>query len=273
MLRLTYDDTWPESWKLTHRYDEIEIWGSRCNLGYAYQYRIRHYWSMRSIQELVPAGAAILDVAAAGGNFTLPLAEMGYHLTWNDLRSDLAEMVRRKSQFGFVEFAPGNIFELAQLWEGRFDAVLAAEVIEHVAHPERFLQCLAATLKPGGRLFLTTPNGKYFRNNLPRFSDCPDPQVFESVQFRPDADGHIFLLDCDECRMMAAQAGLEVERMALMANPLTWGHVKLGYLLPYLPSTFVMAVEHGTRRLPRFARERIHFQMAAVLRKPSRKTL
>ena len=81
MLRLPRDESWPESWKLSQFYDELEIGNSRQNLGYSCQYKIRYQWSLRSIQELVPPGGAILDVAGGGGNFTLPLAEMGYHST------------------------------------------------------------------------------------------------------------------------------------------------------------------------------------------------
>lgn len=270
MNRLAYDDSWPESWKLRHLYDELELWGSRNNLGYVYQYRIRHGWSIRSIEELVPAGSEILDVAAAGGNFTLPLAEKGYRVTWNDLRADLVAMVKQKYESGHVEFAPGNIFDLATQWVGRFDAVLAAEVIEHVAHPDEFLACLAEALKPGGRLFLTTPNGAYFRNGLPRFSDCSDPTLFESVQFKPNSDGHIFLLYCDEIESLAGRAGLSVEHIAVTTNPLTRGHVKLGHLLTYLPESLVLRIEEATRKLPRVLRDKLHCQTMAILRKPDR---
>jgi 2-polyprenyl-3-methyl-5-hydroxy-6-metoxy-1,4-benzoquinol methylase len=272
MRRLTYDETWPESWKLTHFYDELELWGSRRDLGYTYQYRIRHEWSLRTIEELIPAGGAILDVAAAGGNFTLPLAERGYRVTWNDLRTELAELVKRKYESGHVEFAPGNIFELADHWAARFDAVLALEIIEHVAHPDQFLACMSSMLKPGGRLYVSTPNGRYFRNNLPRFSDCPDPSAYEAVQFKPNSDGHIFLLDGDELSAMASGAGLEVEKLLLMTNPLTRGHVKLGRFLPFLPAALVWGVEHGTRKLPHTLRERLLCQMVAILRKPEEST-
>lgn len=268
MLRLAYEETWPESWKLTYIYDELELWGSRKDLGYTYQYRIRHDWSLHTIEKLIPAGGSVLDVAGAGGNFTLPLAEKGYRVIWNDLRSDLAGMVKQKYEFGEVEFSPGNVFELSKQWSGRFDAVLAAEIVEHVAHPDQFLACLAEVLKPGGRLILTTPNGRYFRFHNPRFSECADPSVFESVQFKPNSDGHIFLLDGHECRMLASRAGLQVESIALMTNPLTRGHVKLGRLLPYLPATFVSALEQGTRKLPRAISEKLHCQMVAILRKP-----
>jgi 2-polyprenyl-3-methyl-5-hydroxy-6-metoxy-1,4-benzoquinol methylase len=270
MLRPMHSESWPESWKLSHRYDELEVWGSRNDPGYCYQYQIRHDWSLRTIQELLPAGGSILDVAAASGNFTLPLAERGYRVTWNDLRADLAEYVKLKYEFGEVEFSPGNIFELSNDWTNRFDVVLAGEVIEHVAHPDRFLVCLAKVVKPGGRVLVTTPNGRYFRHNNPRFSDCPDPSAFESVQFKPNSDGHIFLLDCDECRMLATNARLEVERIAVMTNPLTRGHVKLGHLLPFLPASLVWALEAGTEKFPRPLREKINCQMVACLRKPEK---
>lgn len=268
MLRLKYDESWPESWKLTYLYDELELWGARDNLGYKYQYRLRHEWSIQSIEELIPPGSEILDVAAAGGNFTLPLAEKGYRVTWNDLRLDLAEMVKRKYESGDIEFAPGTVFELAKGWPNRFDAILATEIIEHVAHPDEFLVCLASVLKPGGRLFLTTPNGRYFRYRYPRFLDCPDPSAYESVQFKPNSDGHIFLLDTDECRILAGRAGLHVEQLTVVTNPLTCGHVKLGHLLPLLPEPLVFAVENATRKLPGALRHKLHSHMYAVLRKP-----
>jgi len=270
MIRPKYDEAWPEPLKLSYSYDELELWDNRRDLSYSYQYKSRRGWALHTIEELVCAGGTILDVAAASGNFTLPLAEKGYRVTWNDLRSEIAELVKLKYEFGDVEYAPGNIFDFEHEWIGRFDAVLAAEVIEHMAHPDMFLVCVASMLRPGGRLFLTTPNGGYFRNKNPRFSDCPDPQVFESVQFKPNADGHIFLLHWDECGTLAASAGLEVERIALLTNPLTCGHVKLGCLLPYLPAGLVWALESETRKLPRALSKRINTQMVAVLRKLAR---
>lgn len=273
MLLPHRDESLSESSKEINIYDELEIGNSRRDLGYTYQYRARREWSLRAIEELIPAGGCILDVAGASGNFTLPLAEKGYYVVWNDLRPEMIQEVKRKYEFGQVEFSPGNIFDLAPRWSDRFDGVLAAEIIEHLAHPDRFLIALAQTLKPGGRLFLTTPNGRYFRADNPRFSDCPDPSIYESVQFKPNADGHIFLFDMDECKTLAAGAGLEVERISLMTNPLTRGHVKLGHLLPYLPAGLVRAIEATTQRGPRFLQEKINGQMVAVLRKPKRPLL
>jgi 2-polyprenyl-3-methyl-5-hydroxy-6-metoxy-1,4-benzoquinol methylase len=269
MIRRSREESAPETLKTSLDWDEMELWGSRRDLGYSYQYRNRRDWILEAAEKLVPAGGSILDIAGASGNFTLPLAEKGFDLTWNDLRPEMIELVQRKYEFGKVTFSPGNIFELAAGWAGSFDGVLATEVIEHMAHPDEFLVCIGKMLKPGGHLFLSTPNGNYFRFHYPRFSDCPDPSAFESVQFKPGSDGHIFLLDPAECRMLAEKAGLEVVRLVTMTNMLTRGHVKLGHLLPYLPASVVWGFESGASKLPRAVREKLHCQMVTVLRKPA----
>jgi len=201
--RVTPDDTWLESWRYSYPYDLEEVYGQVSCHGYAYAYENRRDRTLALVEEVVPRGSRILDVAAAQGNFSLTLAERGYRVTWNDLRADLVDYVKLKHEHGDITFAPGNVFELE--FNRVFDCVVATEVIEHVAHPDDFLKKLSQMVRPGGYVVLTTPNGAYFRNHLPRFSECADPSVFESVQFKPNADGHIFLLWPDEVERLAEQ--------------------------------------------------------------------
>ena len=137
------------------------------------------------------------------------------------------------------------------------------EVIEHVAHPDDFLAKTAALVKPGGVIVMTTPNGAYFRNRLPRFSDCVDPSVYESGQFKPDSDGHIFLLHPDEVHALAGRAGLVVDELVLFTNPLTNGHLKTAAALKVLPRTLIASLERAALRLPWALRERVCVQLAA----------
>src|SRR5262249_8514601 len=148
-----------------------------------------------------------------------------------------------------------------------FDGVLIAEVIEHVAHPDEFLANAARLVKSGGIVVLTTPNGAYFRNRLPRFSNCVDPERFEASQFKPNADGHIFLLHPDEIRALASSAALWVEDLRLVTNPLTAGHLRTGMLLKYVPGGVINALERSSRSLPLRVREKLMFHAAARLRK------
>ncbi|HZL59301.1 MAG TPA: methyltransferase domain-containing protein [Stellaceae bacterium] len=265
MRRIEYDPSWPESWRLSHRFDEIEMWGSRANLGHGYAYATRYEHVMRAVRALAAPPARILDFAGGQGNFAIGFAEQGYSVVWNDVREDLAGYVRLKDESGHIVYRPGNLFDFGAA--GEFDIVFAGEVIEHVAHPDELLRKLASLVKRDGHVVITTPNGRYFRNNLPRFSDCPDPSVYEAIQFKPDVDGHIFLLHPDEIHALAAQAGLVVEKIESYANPLTAGHVKLGHVLPFLPAAFVRIAERLTSNV-KFA-DRIHTDLLVVMRRQS----
>jgi 2-polyprenyl-6-hydroxyphenyl methylase/3-demethylubiquinone-9 3-methyltransferase len=250
MRRLKFDPNWPDSWKTAYRYDELEIWKvtQRSNRGHSLAYGVRMEITLQLIYDVLPPGARILDIAAAQGNYSLQLAEQGYDVVWNDLRSDLEGYVRLKHEFGKLHYSPGNAFEIVQ--GEKFDCVLIAEIIEHVAHPDDFLKKVASLLKPEGYIVMSTPNGGYFLNDLPKFSECSDPGQYESFQFKPDGDGHIFLLHPDEIHLLAKQTNLNLEKHVLFTNPLTVGHVKMSFLLPFLPDAVVRLIEQIIQSLP-----------------------
>jgi 2-polyprenyl-3-methyl-5-hydroxy-6-metoxy-1,4-benzoquinol methylase len=268
MKRVHIQSSWPDSWKSSYVYDLEEVYGEVNNRGYAYAYANRRSQTLRLLTEAIPRGARILDIAAAQGNFSIALAEMGYKVVWNDLRDDLADYVRLKQEGGDITFAPGNVFELN--FPVLFDAILITEIIEHVAHPDAFLLKAAQLVKPGGYIVMTTPNGAYFRNPLPKFSDCKDPGIYESVQFKPNSDGHIFLLHPEEIRTLAAHAGLEIEEIILFNNPLTNGYMKMELLLRTLPYSIVKSIESVTQSLPALIGQKLLIQMGARLRRISK---
>ena len=267
MKRVFPQPDWPESWKYSYPYDLQEVYGEISCRGYAYAYDTRRKLALELIRHAAPHGGKILDVAAAQGNFSLALAEAGYQVTWNDLRADLADYVKLKYDRGAIEYAPGNVFDLG--FRECFDVVLITEIIEHVAHPDQFLAKVAGLVKPGGFVVMTTPNGAYIRHGLPKFSDFPDPSVFESEQFKPNADGHIFLLHVDEIEPLAHKAGLIVEEIRLSTNLLTNGHVKTESLLKIFPRQCVEALERCTQQFPLGLQRKINTNLAALLRKPS----
>jgi 2-polyprenyl-6-hydroxyphenyl methylase/3-demethylubiquinone-9 3-methyltransferase len=266
MKRIEPQEDWPESWKQSHFYDRQEIWGEHVVRGYSYAYENRRRETLRLLAEVLAPGARVLDLAAAQGNFSLALAEAGYDVTWNDLRAELADYVRLKDERGTLRYAPGDAFQLQ--FPQPFDAVLITEIIEHVAHPDEFLARVAALVRPGGYIVMTTPNGAYFRNDLPKFSECADPAVFEASQFKPNADGHIFLLHPEEVRELAQRAGLALDALTLFTNPLTSGHIKTEALLRVLPKGVVNAAEFATQRLPLPAKRKLLVHLAARFRKP-----
>lgn len=269
MKQITLDKNSPESWRYSYQFDLIEIYGQSSQLGHSYAYNNRRQHTLELVKQVANPGAKILDVAAAQGNFSIWLAEMGYEVTWNDLRADLIDYVQMKQELGAIHFAPGNVFTLG--FENEFDVVLVTEIIEHVAHPDQFLSKIATLTKPGGYIIVTTPNGEYFRNKLPKFSDCPDPGMFEAMQFKPDADGHIFLLHLDEIYELAQKTGLIVEDIRIFTNPLTIGYLKLNTLLEYLPPSWVKHLENFTSSLPLPISRKINTGIGAILSRPNLK--
>jgi 2-polyprenyl-6-hydroxyphenyl methylase/3-demethylubiquinone-9 3-methyltransferase len=257
--------TWPRVWRESWHYDCLDFGGSTDYLGYTRAYRNRFVLTMNLVRKTTPPPARVLDLAAAQGNFSLALAEEGYSVTWNDLREELAGYVRLKYERGVLDFKPGNAFELRP--QGPFDIVVATEVIEHVAHPDEFLSHLLGLVRQGGHAILTTPNGGYFRNQLPKFSECADPSVFEERQFGPDGTDHIFLLHEEELRDLAAQAGWQVAEVHLYTSFLLNGHCRTEPLLRILPGA-VGSVDTLLQRLPRTWRRRVDVGLAAVLRRP-----
>lgn len=251
---------WSEQWHTAYAYDTEEVFGPIRTPGYAYAYQNRQGATLDLVKAHVLRGGRILDVAAAQGNFSLLLAEAGYQVTWNDLRGDLVDYVKEKYDFGDLSYAVGDVFDLG--FEACFDAVLITEIIEHVAHPDEFLKKISRMVRPGGFVIMTTPNGAYFRNNLPRFSDCADPSQYEALQFKPNSDGHIFLLWPDEVSTLAEKAGLHVIEQRLLTTALTNGHVKTAILLKLLPRRVIFLLEKLAQFMPTFVKRKIMVQTA-----------
>ena len=57
-----------------------------------------------------------------------------------------------------VEFRTGDIVDLAAIEDRSVDLVASFETLEHIAHPERFLDEVRRVLRPGGRLVVSVPN-------------------------------------------------------------------------------------------------------------------
>ena len=167
---------------------------------------------------------------------------------------------------GEISFVPGNCLEVK--FDRLFDCLLLGEVIEHVAYPDKFLKSLVKLVKKGGFIVLTTPNGEYFKNSLPKYSDFPNPEIFESTQFGPDGDDHIFLLHESELRGWARNLGLEVLRYDLFGNYLTCGHIKLQKLLNLLPGFIAKNTEIITQFMPHRLKRKLCYGSCLVLKVP-----
>ncbi len=93
----------------------------------------------------------ILDLGAGHGALTQKLHEMGYNVSACDLFPENFE-------FSEVKCDKADITDKLPYPGDTFDIIIAVEVSEHIIDHEMFFSELSRILKPGGRLFLSTPN-------------------------------------------------------------------------------------------------------------------
>jgi 2-polyprenyl-3-methyl-5-hydroxy-6-metoxy-1,4-benzoquinol methylase len=208
----------------------------------------------------------VLELAAGDGALSACLAAYGIDVAVNDLRAEiLKSAIANFTSKDRISLLPGNLFDLDPQEAGLFDLIIATEVLEHLAHTDDFLRHLKRFLTLEGQIVLTTPNGSYFRSNLPTHSMVVDFNALESDQFRPDADGHLFLITPQELRAIARSAGLRIVEIDLLATPFITGHCGLSSLDSRRLARLCYWLEIQSRRLPFRLREKICFSMSAVL--------
>ena len=109
-------------------------------------------------------GKRVLEVACGRGGFAARLMRMTSPAP-NLVAADFSSMAVRKGK----TFAEQTDVKSVIQWEvvdaellshpdSSFDTIISCETIEHVPSPRRALAEFSRVLKPGGRLFLTTPN-------------------------------------------------------------------------------------------------------------------
>jgi 2-polyprenyl-6-hydroxyphenyl methylase / 3-demethylubiquinone-9 3-methyltransferase len=114
----------------------------------------------RDAQSLRPFdGLRILDIGCGGGLITEPLARLGTTVTGIDAAEANIGVARAHARSADlkIDYRQASAEDLAGAGE-RFDAVLALEVIEHVADIDAFLAATAALVRPGGAFIASTLN-------------------------------------------------------------------------------------------------------------------
>jgi len=107
----------------------------------------------RGVRHL-PAGDRVLDVGCGNGLFVAEAAAAGWRASGIDLDSPAVEAGRSIG----LDLAVERIEERAAREPAAFDAVTLSHVLEHVPDPVAFLSAARALLRPGGVVWIATPN-------------------------------------------------------------------------------------------------------------------
>ncbi|TAL84290.1 MAG: bifunctional 2-polyprenyl-6-hydroxyphenol methylase/3-demethylubiquinol 3-O-methyltransferase UbiG [Rhodanobacter sp.] len=163
--------------------------------------------------------ARVADVGCGGGLLSEALARAGASVTGIDLGPkviDIARLHLHESNLQ-VDYRLQSSSELAATEPATFDAVCCMELIEHVPDPAALVADLAAMLKPGGQLFMST------LNRTPASFGAAILGAEYVMRMLPRGTHHYeqFLKPSEMGRLLR-HAGLELEDVAgLGYNPLT----------------------------------------------------
>jgi len=109
------------------------------------------------------AGFWIMDVGSGGGVLSEPLGRLGASVIGLDASEDnikiaQAHLMHDPAIKDNIKYIHSTVEDVAETQAGKFDAVIASEVLEHVADADTFISSACQLVRPGGSIFLTTIN-------------------------------------------------------------------------------------------------------------------
>lgn len=113
------------------------------------------------IPEFVAEGV-LLEVGCGRGKNLIKMRDLGWRVYGCDIGADALRFAQQ--QYGLPVCWTGA--DRLPYADGSFDAVLLRHVIEHLHYPRQAMAEIHRTLKPGGKLLITTPNSDSLGNSL-----------------------------------------------------------------------------------------------------------
>ncbi|MBM3518047.1 MAG: methyltransferase domain-containing protein [Alphaproteobacteria bacterium] len=150
------------------------------------------------------ARGAFLDVGCSGGFMVEAAREAGFAASGVDV--DPVALAYARRRFPENSYYDEPLAALARRGL-RFDLVACSEVIEHVPALDDFVAGLAAVVRPGGYLFVTTPDITHWRR----------PALERWDAFCPPA--HCVFLTPGSLRLVLSRHGFAVGRRRLALKP------------------------------------------------------
>jgi SAM-dependent methyltransferase len=197
-----------------------------------------------------PRGA-LLDLPAGKGDDSRRLVALGYEVVPADLFPETFD-----ARIG-PKCVPADLAARLPFEEASFDYVLCSEAIEHLPDQLAMLRECARVLRPGGKLFLTTPNLLSLRARLAfmltgnrAFKTWVDEVT--SVWGYQDGriyHGHAFLINYLQLRYLLWHSGLRV--VEVVRNRFSWTSTLLLPLVPFVWLASRWAMRKAKARNPR----------------------
>lgn len=116
---------------------------------------LRVEWIHKSLEKPIKE-THILDIGCGGGLISESLARLGAEVTGIDASEKNIRVAQLHAEQRGVKV--DYRCTSAEAMEGQYDAVIALEIIEHVADIPAFVEATCKLVKPGGQIFFSTMN-------------------------------------------------------------------------------------------------------------------
>ncbi|MBK8908407.1 MAG: bifunctional 2-polyprenyl-6-hydroxyphenol methylase/3-demethylubiquinol 3-O-methyltransferase UbiG [Rhodospirillales bacterium] len=134
-----------------HRLNPVRI-------AYVRDHLVRHF-SRDPLSVRPLAGLEVLDIGCGGGIIAEPIRRLGARVTAIDAEQHSIRIAAAHAKLSDLDIDYRHAAPEDLVREGRqFDAVLALEVVEHVADLDAFVAATAGLMRPGGALVAATLN-------------------------------------------------------------------------------------------------------------------
>jgi SAM-dependent methyltransferase len=163
--------------------------------------------------QLRPGPQRTFDAGCGNGAFSIYAAGAGNEVLAASFSEREQHDARRRAGVVGVEGIDFRVLDLREIERhrqalGEFDQIICFETIEHVLDDEGLVRSLAAMLRPGGRLLLTTP----YAEHHPLFSEERAPSPVE------DGSHVRYGYSQDRLRELVERAGMEVREESFVSG-------------------------------------------------------
>jgi 2-polyprenyl-3-methyl-5-hydroxy-6-metoxy-1,4-benzoquinol methylase len=224
-----------------YKYDIQQLFNKNPRNSERFYYESRFLQLLNSITKTLSSGK-IIDLGCAQANFAISLAGKNYEMVGLDLRRTFIQYAKLKveeEEKKNLNFIVGNI-ECLPINSESFDGIILGELLEHTSKPEMIIDEAKRILKPGGYLFITTPNGERLTlNRIRTYNDMKSLQrSWKRIEFAPDT--HVFEFLKDELYQLILASNLEL--ISLKHNCLARSLIPIFRNIP-LPISFLRKIE------------------------------
>lgn len=134
-----------------------------------------------------------MDVGCGDGSAIQRLSKIGWEVCGVDFDSGAVAAASSKG----LNVKQGSLQDL-HLPDESLDVISLSHVIEHLSNPQATMEEIYRILKPGGKMFIATPNEKSLLHKM-----------FKSNWFALDPPRHLFIFNPKILRELATKAGFK----------------------------------------------------------------